>query len=74
MTADANRDDLAQHAREMDDHEPFNDALSDRDARPRLDASVLARIGRGWPLEDPRHVGRALNWREWIDLRDLPGG
>ena len=38
-----------------------------------LDASVPAWIGRDWPLEDPRYVGRDLTWREWIDLPDLPG-
>ncbi|MFA9565947.1 MAG: GNAT family N-acetyltransferase, partial [Acidimicrobiales bacterium] len=107
MTAEADREDLARHAQEIEDHESFNYALFDRDEtallgcvyidppekpgadaeiswwvidslvgselEAALDASVPAWIGRDWPLEDPRYVGRDLTWREWIDLPALPG-
>ncbi len=106
MTAEADRDDLARHAQEIEDHESFNYALFDRDETALLgcvyidppekpgadaeiswwvidslvnselegaiDAFVPAWIGRDWPLENPRYVGRDLTWREWIDLPHLP--
>lgn len=41
MTAEADREDLARHAREIDDHESFNYALFDRDETALLGCAYI---------------------------------
>ncbi len=48
------------------------DSLVGSDVEADLDAFVPAWVGRDWPLDEPRYVGRDLTWRAWIDLPDLP--
>lgn len=106
MTAEQDRQDLARHAQEMEDHESFNYALFDRDEtallgcvyidppekvgadveiswwvidavvgselETTLDAFVPAWVGRDWPFQKPRYIGRDLTWTQWSALPDLP--